>query len=307
MTETLRDAAVAVALVLGFVACEPLDPVPPPDARIEVVLTDAAVTYLDTAEVDLGAVELVAADGSVVTLTDDGTSGPVDLLDLEDDRFEQLPRLADADVPQDEYARLRLVVESMRVELARGYAFTDGTTARELAVPSGAAAGLALNLDVAGMRDDDVVGAMDIQAGRTVLVLDFDVNQSLALQGDPESIEGIEGIVFTPAIRVVVREEAGSIAGTVRAAAAGAEVEGLTVTALPLDEGALEAYQTRTATATTGADGSYTLRYMGPGGYAVSVAADSGYTADPTATQVRVDEAQETTGVDFDITAAGGV
>ncbi|MFO7893033.1 MAG: DUF4382 domain-containing protein [Longimicrobiales bacterium] len=291
-------AALIAGLALGLAGCEPLEPIDPGNTLIEVWLTDAAASYLEVAEVDIGAVELVAAGGSVATLAADGTASPVDLMELR----EQDPlQLAGQDVEPGLYTQLRLEVESGRVELDAAYAFEDGSTVRDLAVPSDARSGAALNLEVAGLEDDSV-GATVIDAGRLVLMVDFDVNQSFLIQGDPEAPEGIDGIVFNPKLRVVVRSVAGSVAGTVRSAA-GAEVEGLTVTARPLDEGLLGPYQTQTATAATAADGSYRMPFMAAGSYAVDVDAPEGFTPTPSITQIAVGESEAVTGVDFNLDA----
>lgn len=299
---TAASAAVGVALIgtlaLGLAGCDPLEPTDPGDTLIEVWLTDAAASYLEVAEVDIGAVELLAADGSVATLAADGTASPVDLMELR----EQNPlQLAGQEVEPGLYSQLRLEVESGRVELNAAYAFEDGTTARDLAVPSGARSGATLNLEVAGLEDDSV-GTTVIDAGRLVLMVDFDVNQSFLIQGDPEALDGIDGIVFNPKLRVVVRSVAGSMAGTVRSAA-GAAVEGRTVTARPLDEGILGPYQTQTATATTATDGSYRMPFLAAGSYAVYVDAPEGFTPTPPITQVTVGESEDVTGVDFNLDA----
>ena len=66
-------------------------------------------------------------------------------------------------------------------------------------------------------------------------------------------------------------------------------MEGLVVTAEPVAESSgSEAYQTQTATATTGADGSYTLGFLVPGTYTVSVTPPAGQATDPTTATVEV-------------------
>ncbi len=91
-------------------------------------------------------------------------------------------------------------------------------------------------------------------------------------------------------------------------AGAGVGVESLTVTAEPVDDGTLDAYQTQTATATTNADGTYTIEYLVPGTYTVSVAAPttpSGLVTDPVDVEVAVGSAEDISGIDFEIVMSG--
>lgn len=272
------------------------------DASVRVLLTDAPSDYVDSAWVDIGAVELIpAGDGGPVTLSADGTDGFVDLLDLQGTAT---TLLADADIPAGDYNQLRLIVEDARVALAEGYTFNDGSTSKSLFVPSGAQTGIKLNL--AGSAGEGDGGPVTIAAGETVLILDFDVNQSFVIQGDPETAAGINDVLFTPTIRVVVQDVAASISGTVATSVEGASVAGLVVTAEPTDEGSLEEYQSQTGTAVTDENGDYTIHFLVPGAYAVSIDdAGEGLTADPTETAVELVDGEEETGVDFTLVASG--
>lgn len=273
------------------------------DATVRVLLTDAPADYIEAAWVDIGDVQLIPADqGGPITLSTDGTDGLVDLLELQD---AATALLAEADVEPGEYHQLRLIVEDARVELADGYQFNDGSTERPLFIPSGAQTGLKLNLGVAEGESQDEEAGLYIAAGETVLVLDFDVNQSFVIQGNPETPAGINGILFTPTIRVAAEDVAGRIAGTVTTGLQDVDVSGLVVTAEPEDEGTLDDYQSTTATATTRDDGSYTLHFLVPGTYTVSVAPPEGLAVDPATISVSVEPSEEATGVDFDIISGG--
>ena len=288
---------VAAAGALGLAACDPLEPRDPGDTQIQVWMTDASVDYLEEAWVDIGTIEMVPVGGAPVTLATDGTAGEVDLLELRD----QDPlRIAEHDVEPGVYSQLRISIESARVLLDPAYAFEAGGRDRTLSVPTGAQGGAALNLEVTGVVDDSV-GAIDIQAGLLVLMVDFDVNQSFLIQGDPEAPDGIDDIVFTPKLRVAVRPLAGSISGTVNAGASGVDVTGLTVTARPLNEGLLGPYQTQAATAPAGPDGRYTLPFMAPGRYSVNVDVPAGFITTPGISEAVVDASEDVTGVDFQI------
>jgi hypothetical protein len=59
-------------------------------------------------------------------------------------------------------------------------------------VPSGAQSGIIVDLS----------GAIEVEVGvLTVLVVDFDVDESFVIQGNPETPAGIMGILLTPALR----------------------------------------------------------------------------------------------------------
>lgn len=297
----MKGTALAAALLVGVAACnDGTTGVTGDRATIRVLLTDAPSDYVDSAWVDIGAVELVPADGEdggIIELTADGTDGYVNLLELQGTATEQL---AEHEIDAGTYSQLRLVVDSARVKLIDGYEFNDGGDSRTLFVPSGAQTGIKLNLGVADGDEEDTDG-IEIEPGEMVLVLDFDVHQSFVIQGDPETPAGIFGVIFTPTIRAVVNDVAGSIAGTVSAVDDSINVEGLTVTAEPTGDGLLEAYQSETATAQTDENGEYTIHFVVPGDYTVTVEPDSGFVSDPASTDVTVNEDEDVTGIDFEL------
>lgn len=302
---TMKGATLALGLIAATtVACEDNGAVGVNDnATIRVLLTDAPADYIAAAWVDIGAIQLVPpeAEGQgIITLTDDGTDGMIDLLELQNAATEQLAVL---DIEPGRYAQMRLIVDSARVDLKEGYAFRDGTTSKTLFVPSGAQTGIKLNLG-AGDTDGDGEPGIAIVPGENVLVLDFDVNQSFRLQGNPESPAGIHGVIFKPTLRVVVHDVAGSISGAVSTELEGFDLENLVVTAEPADEGTVEFYQTTTATAVTGEDGSYTIHFLVPGSYAVTVTVGEGFTTAPASIDVTVSEDEDVDGVDFVVETA---
>jgi hypothetical protein len=311
LKQIVKSIALMTALLVGVAACDDAGTsVSGDSATLKVLLTDAPSDYVAAAWVDIGAVQLVPGEGDgeeneggIITLVEDATEGYVDLLELQGTATAQL---AELEIEAGTYSQLRLIVDSAEVELVDGYQFNDGGTSKTLFVPSGAQTGIKLNLEGSNGEGDGTAGGVEIAPGETVLVLDFDVNQSFVIQGNPESPAGINGMLFTPTLRVVVNDVAGSIAGTVTAAADSMNVVGLTVTAEPLGDGTLEAYQTRTATATTDSAGAYTIHYLVPGDYSVSVAADSGFVGEPASTDVTVGEAADVTGIDFEIVEDAG-
>lgn len=323
----------------------PLDTAPGTGV-LSVSLTDAPDTLLASAVVHIGRVEAVPAEdegdeegdsapsdstasdsassdsaaGSIgVAAQQEGDGGPVviveeggtfDLLELQDGITELL---GSAEVEVGTYAQLRFIVDSARVELKEGLTFRDGSTSQSLMVPSGAQTGIKLNLDRADGDGSD--GGTEVEEGEeTSLIVDFDVSQSFVVQGNPNTPAGIRGFLFTPVLRVVEEDAAGSIAGTVSGPEA-ANVEGLTVTAEPAGSGGgsariafqqqpEEGGQTETATATTDADGAYELSGLAPGTYTVSVEPPEGFEPDPASLDVEVAEGEAVEGADFTLVEA---
>jgi hypothetical protein len=293
-------AALAVAMIgIGLAGCD--GGTGPGDASVRVLLTDAPLDYLASAWVDIGAVELLPANGGApVLLTDDGTDGLVDLMTLQGDVTRNI---AEADIEAGEYSQLRLIVEAARVKLAGGREFEGtGSDEKDLVIPSGAQTGIKLNLAAAG--GDGPAGPITIASGETILVVDFDVSQSFVIQGNPETPAGVKGMSFKPTLRVTLWDMAASISGTVTGPE-GVSVEGLTVTAEPDDDGSLEPYQSMTGTALTDADGNYTIYFLVPGNYTVTVAAPAGTTPNPESVAVELENAEDETGVDFALVANG--
>ena len=298
---TVRTSGIAILSALALAACDGGTGLSD-TARIQVLLTDAPADYVGAAFVDIGAVELLPADGGDrIVLSDDGTDGPIDLLDLQGFTTEVL---ADAEIPAGTYKEIRLFIESASVVLADGFAFRDGSTESTMKVPSGASSGLKLKLRSDNPDDEDGDAGVVISGGETILVVDFDVSQSFRIQGNPLTPAGINGVSFRPVLRVVVQNMAGSIGGTVATALAETSVEGLVVTAESVDPGDVEEFQTVTATALTAADGSYVIAFVAPGTYTVTVTTPDGLTTTPESVEVVVGEGENETGVDFEIVAS---
>lgn len=299
MTLRTRFLALAATVAMsGAIACDETTGAGG-DATLRVLLTDAPTDYISAAWVDIGAVELLSEEGGPITLTTDGTDGLVNLLDLQNAATETL---AEADIEPGTYHQLRLIVESARVQLADGYTFTDGSTEKDLFIPSGAQTGIKLNLGAAdGDEDGD---GLEIVPGEMVLVLDFDVSQSFVMQGDAESPAGINGFIFTPTLRVTVNDVAASITGGVSTELEGVSVEDLTVTAVPVEGSTLEQFQSGTATAVTDENGVYTLHFLVPGTYTVTVTTGEGYKTAPESHSVTVGPGQDAAAVNFEVVAS---
>jgi len=255
-------------------------------AQLRIQITDAPLEYFASAEVTIGEVSIIPADGAPVVVTDQG--GTFDLLTLQNGVTAALGELA---IPAGDYVQLRLVVEAASVTLADGLMFSDGTIERSLTIPSGAQTGVKINLS--GADGEDGPG-IRIASGETILVVDFDVSQNFIIQGAVGTPAGITGVLFTPLLRATVRDQAGSIAGTVTDASG--PVENATVRAVREETDTEGTDTTAEVTAVTMEDGSYVLRFLAPGTYTVTV--DGSAAAAQTVT---VGEGQDVTGVDFSI------
>lgn len=296
----LITAALAAVVAVPFAACD--DSIGTDEATLRLLLTDAASDYIEAASVDVGRIELLSEDGPPIQLTVDGTAGFVNLLDLQDGVTQTL---ASVDIPAGTYHQLRLFLDEAGVRLKQEFQFNDGTRERNLFIPSAAQTGIKIDLRAAG-TEPGAEGGVFI-SGDMVLVLDFDVKESFVIQGNPETPAGINGVIFKPTLRVAVRDESGSISGTVTTETE-LELEGLTVKAEPVDPNAsFGQYQTETARGTIDQDGNYTIHFVVPGTYNVSVELppDGGFVSEPVSIEVSVDAGQDVTVETFVVVAEG--
>ena len=286
-----RSALLSVLAVFALGACDS----PTGDgntAHLTLQLTDAPADYLESAVVEIGRIELLPSDGGDrIVLTEAG--GTYDLLTLQDGVTAELASLS---IPAGGYHELRMVVEGAELTLKDGYEFEAGGSTQTLSVPSGSESGIKVKLRTA---DGDEQSGIDIRPGETVLVVDFDVSQNFVMQGDAETPAGIRSYVFTPVLRAVVRDVAGSIAGSVTAPE-GVTVEGLQVRATRAGAAEDEA---PVATALVAANGTFLLPFIAPGTYDVTVIAPEGHSA--TSVEVSVGEDEDVTGIGLAITVAG--
>lgn len=279
---------IAIALTLG--GCDDSPTAGNTEARLTVQLTDAPSDYLASATVEIGRIEILPASGPSQVVVEDG--GTYDLLQLQNGVTADLGSI---ELEPGTYTELRMIVESAELTLKDGFAFTDGSTTKQIKVPSGAQTGIKINLSAA---DGEENAGVEIRPGETVLVIDFDVSQNFVMQGNAETPAGIQGFLFTPALRAVVRDVAGSIAGSV-SAPEGVAVEGLSVSASRV--GAAEGEMAASTLVT--ADGSFKVNFLAPGVYNLTISnAPEGHTADTV--EATVGEDQDVTGVQLTITPA---
>jgi hypothetical protein len=256
--------------------------------NLRVVLTDAPSVEFDSAIVYISTVTLLPVEGDPIVVTEEG--GRFDLLELQDGVTAEL---GDVDIPSGDYHELRLVVDSAYVGLAAPYEFEDGTTERSLKVPSGAQSGIKVKLSTSD--GESTAPFVTIAPGEVILVVDFDVSQNFKVQGNPDTPAGLKGVLFTPVLRAVVQDVAGSISGTVTSSADDTPIADLTVrAAMTVDGEVIE------ATAVTGDDGTYIILFLAPGTWEVSV---DDFSADPQT--VEVGPGEDVTGIDFSGTTGG--
>jgi hypothetical protein len=145
-------------------------------ARLNVRLIDAPFPFdlVDSVVVTIGSVEVIGDEGRV-TIADDDTS--FNLLDL---RNGVSALLGSVDVPAGTYSEARLTVDDASVFLIDGREF-------DLDVPSGR---IKVLLDDLVVEDGQIV----------TLTLDFDVNRSFVVNGNPDTPAGIKGFKFKPTI-----------------------------------------------------------------------------------------------------------
>ena len=246
-----------VAAAFGLAACDSLTS-PGDQARVTVLLTDAPNPYLESAVVKIGRIEIIPAGGPPRVIAPEG--GTYDLLELQDGVTAEL---GSEYIEPGRYLQLRMIVEKVTITLKNDYKFTDGEHEREIKVPSGAQTGIKVNLQ--GV--DDYGAGVEIRPGETFLVVDFDVFQNFVMQGDPDTAAGIKDFLFTPTLRAVVEDVAGSIAGEVTAPD-DVDTEGLVVTATPADAENGEPV----ATTLVKEDGTFKIHFVAPGSYDVTVA-----------------------------------
>ncbi len=214
MFRTSLRLACCMAAALLLISCGS-DPTSTTSARVQILLTDAPADYIQSAEVWISRVYLMPgamedteegeAEGEgegaskVDLFNDSDNPRHYDLLTLRDGLAADLTDLED--VPEGSYGKLRMVVDEALVTLKEGFTFKDDTSQKMLKVPSGQQSGLKVKLA-------EVILA---EAGTTTIVtIDFDVDRNFRLQGNPESPAGIQGVLFTPNLKELKRDESES-------------------------------------------------------------------------------------------------
>lgn len=288
---------IGLVLAVSLVACS--DSTNLGQARLKVVLTDAPGPYVGAAVVSFGEISIKNDAEEWMVLVEDGPDD-VDLLELQNG---VTLALADLELPEGVYLEARAVVESAVVTLESPYEFNDGTTSRVLKVPSGMQSGIKMKLDDAD-GDPDTPGFELV--GEMVLVFDFDVMQNFRVQGNPHTPAGIKSVLFTPVIRAIVRDVAGSISGTVTDQDTN-PLDAQIVKGVLTDSEIFDPSSTAAVTAMSVADGTYSLLFLRPGIYDVTVIEIVDDTENVLAgpETVEVGESEDVEDVDFTVDTSG--
>lgn len=165
------------------------------NATMQLFVHDAPADYIAAAEVQFSRAYLTGGGGNVDVIS--ASDGPqvMDLMQLQNGIRELL---ASTPVPAGRYSQLRMVVDHADVTLLPGYTYEDGSTTQRLTIPSGDTTGVKVQL----------AGSLELTEGMTtILAVDFDVNQSFVMRGDPTNPSGIEGFTFVPVITETDREQ----------------------------------------------------------------------------------------------------
>jgi hypothetical protein len=224
--------------------------------QLTVLMTDAPIDGVKEVNVTITRVEVHrgASDAGGAWETVFEGSRTFNLLSLANvPDVTQLPHLVDDGLPAGHYTQLRLIVSSANLVME------DGTT-HPVVIPSGADTGLkALPFDIASKQD-------------TVLVLDFDVAQSVNLQGDGT-------YKLTPVIRLAPVTLTATLTGKV-VDAAGAPMDDAQVT-LKDAGGAIVATSLTSVSdpSDPAKDGVFALHGLASGSYTLEVSA-TGYTTE---------------------------
>jgi hypothetical protein len=146
------------------------------------MLTDAPFPFDLVAEANV-TIQNVALKGSgadSVLLSD--VAQPFNLLDLQNG---VTTPLADLEVPAGTYNQLRLVVDdSASIVLKAGDEY-------RLKVPSGSQSGIKILLGNLALEDGDLAQ----------ITVDFNVENSFVVQGNPDTPAGIKGFIFKPVVK----------------------------------------------------------------------------------------------------------
>lgn len=183
-------AFLAAVLFLGMAGCDFLGASSTGTLRLH--LTDAPFPYdlATAANVTIDRVEIVPdtdgddaedEEGSPTVLSEEEQE--FNLLELQDG---VTALLAETELEAGSYTQLRLIVSEASVVFEDKIRF-------ELKVPSGAQTGIKILLPDFEVEEDGV----------TELTLDFDVDESFVVQGNPSTETGIKGFLFKPVVKPV--------------------------------------------------------------------------------------------------------
>lgn len=283
----------ALALA-GLAACGDSGGAPNGSGQLTLVLKDGPGT-VTAAVVTIDQIYLQGSGGRTVLSSTPVTTNLVTLA------ADAATLVDDFVIPAGTYSELRFVISGGYVEVDEGNSTPSiyASSPNYAGLPPGAVVTGDLqmpSLGTSGLKVKLPANELTVTSGSSkILVVDFDVSQNFKIQGNPNTPAGLKGVLFTPVLRAVVRDVAGSISGTVTSSAAGNPgIAGLNVQATMNVNG-----DQVVVNAVTDANGDYTISFLAPGTYAVTV---QGFTPTDPATMprtVEVGESQDVTDVDF--------
>jgi len=168
---------------------------------IVVKVTDAPfpIAFIKEANVVITKIQLLKSNENdtvpFVTLTEKPDT--FNLVNLRNGLTDEMVKL---EIPKGSYSRIRLYTGDASVLLTDGRKFN-------LKIPSGPQTGIKISID----------SPLLIESGLTAeLLLDFDLEKSFNVQGNPDTPAGIKGFHFQPVLRAVNNTIAGRLAGMVK-------------------------------------------------------------------------------------------
>lgn len=182
MQRTLTIMAAGL-LAVAITACDSSDV--SSTANISVRLTDMPFPFddADSANVTIQRVELIGDDDSTSAFVLSDSVQAFNLLDLQNG---VTARLASEDVPIGNYSQLRIIVAEDASVVMKDSASYD------LKIPSGSQTGIKLNLPEVELSEADSVD----------VVVDFNVEESFVVRGNPATVKDITGFIFKPVLKV---------------------------------------------------------------------------------------------------------
>ena len=254
MSKTIRLFAALAISTITFAACS--DSSGTGTGLLTVRLTDAPFPFSDVASVDVYVVrvdarqaattEAAAADETNhdgwTTVATPNTS--ISLLDL---RNGKTLALGETPLPIGAYQSFRLILDTSKSAIT----LKDGSKP-SISFPSAGRTGIKVNLDE----------PIQVTESGSTLILDFDIGRSFVMRGN----RAANGFNFKPVINAVA-QLSGSVSGSVHAnSATGAAVPNATVEILPAGS-ALDYSGAIVRSATTDADGKFTIAFLKAGTY----------------------------------------
>ena len=256
MSKTIRLFAAFLIGTFALAACS--DSSGTGTGMLTVRLTDAPFPFSSVARVD---VFVIRVDARTAATTDAQTAdetnhdgwttvatpnASINLLDLQNGKT---LALGETPLPVGTYQSFRLILDTSKSSIT----LTDGSKP-PIFFPSAGQSGIKVNL----------TEPVDVTGSGSTLILDFDIGRSFVMRGN----NAANGFNFKPVINAVA-QLTGSVTGSVHAnSTAGAVVPNASVDVLPAGS-AVDYSGDIIRSATTDADGKFTIAFLVPGTYAL--------------------------------------